>query len=140
MDCDRAANVLCRQKVIPMDFTQPLDRLQLRQLPRLAVRSRGKVYVVKLEDLDWLETAGNYVRLHVQGASHLYRDSLLNFEMRLDPRRFVKIHRSTIVNIDRITQLEPTFKREHIVTLCDGTRLTLTAPYRSRLQALVGQF
>jgi len=130
-----------RQKLRAMIIeNEPTDRMHFLQLPRLAVRSRGKVYVVKLEDLDWLETAGNYVRLHVQGTSHLYRDSLLNFETRLDPRRFIRIHRSTIVNLDRITQLEPTFKREHIVTLCDGTRLTLTAPYRSRLQALVGQF
>jgi two-component system LytT family response regulator len=111
------------------------------ELPsRLAVRTRGKVYLVKLEDVDWIETAGNYVRLHVNGATHLYRDSLVNFEARLDPQRFVKVHRSTIVNVDRITQLEPSFRREHILTLCDGTRLTLSAPYRNRLQSLVGPF
>ena len=107
---------------------------------RLAVRSRGKVYVIKLDEIDWVETAGNYVRLHVRGAAHLYRDSLVNFETRLDPQRFVKIHRSTIVNIERITELEPSFRREHIVTLGDGTRLTLSAAYRRALQALVGEF
>ena len=107
---------------------------------RIAVRTRGKVYLVKLDDVDWIETAGNYVRLHVNGAAHLYRESLVHFEARLDPQRFVKIHRSTIVNVDRIAQLEPSFRREHIITLCDGTRLTLSAPYRNRLQSLVGPF
>lgn len=107
---------------------------------RLAVRTAGKVFLVKLDDIDWIETAGNYVRLHVDGRSHLYRDSLASFETRLDARRFVKIHRSTVVNIDRIAQLEPSFRREHVVTLRDGTRLTLSAPYRSRLAAMVGDF
>ncbi len=107
---------------------------------RLAVRTRGKVFLLKMDEIDWIETAGNYVRLNVQGASHLYRDSLANFATRLDPQRFVKIHRSTIVNVDRIAQLEPSFRREHLVTLRDGTRLTLAAPYRGRLQALVGEF
>ena len=107
---------------------------------RLAVKSREKVYVIKLDEIDWIEAAGNYVRLHVHGAAHLYRDTLANFAARLDPQRFVKIHRSTIVNIDRIAQLEPSFRREHIVTLRDGTRLTLSAPYRRELQALVGEF
>ncbi len=109
-------------------------------LVRLAVKTNGRVYVLRMEEVDWIETAGNYVRLHVGGISHLYRNSLADFETRLDPRRFVRIHRSTIVNVDRIFHLEPTFRREHVVLLRDGTRLTLAAPYRGRMQALVGAF
>jgi two-component system LytT family response regulator len=112
----------------------------LRYLSRLAVKTSGKVYLLQIDEIDWVETAGNYVRIHVGPMSHLYRDSLLNFESKLDPHRFVKIHRSTVVHIDRIAQLEPTFRREHIVTLRDGTRLIMTAPYRSRLEAIVGTF
>lgn len=109
-------------------------------LARLAVKTRGKVYILRVEDIDWIESAGNYVRLHCGPESHLYRDSLGDFESRLDPQRFVRIHRSNIVNIDRIVQLEPSFHREHVVLLRDGTRLTLTAPYRARLGAIIGQF
>lgn len=107
---------------------------------RLAVRRGGKVYFVKLDEIDWLETAGNYVRLHVRGDSYLYRDSLVNFETRLNGQRFVKVHRSMIVNLDRITQLEPSFRGEHVITLADGTRLTLAHSYRGRLENLVGRF
>ncbi len=109
-------------------------------LARLAVATRGKVHVLRIEDVDWIETAGNYVRLHSGGAAHLYRDSLASFEAKLDPKRFVRIHRSTVVNVDRVATLEPSFRREHIVELRDGTRLTLAAPYRRRLQAIVGEF
>ena len=108
--------------------------------PRLAVKTRGKIHVLRIDDIDWLETAGNYVRIHVAGSSHLYRDSLQHFQSRLDPQRFVRIHRSVIVNLDRVTQLEPTFRREHVVLLQDGTRLTLTAPYRRQVEAVVGRF
>ena len=107
---------------------------------RLAVRNRGKIHVIRIDDIDWLETAGNYVRLHVAGTAHLYRGSLNNFESRLDPLRFVRIHRSVVVNIDRVTQLEPSFRREYVVALHDGTRLTLTSPYRRRLEEIVGRF
>jgi two-component system LytT family response regulator len=107
---------------------------------RLAVKSRGKIHIIQLNDIDWLETAGNYVRIHVAGTAHLYRDSLRNFEPRLDAARFVRIHRSVIVNIDRVTHLEPSFRGEHVVTLQDRTRLAMTPPYRERMEAIVGRF
>jgi len=107
---------------------------------RLAVHNRGKIYIVRIADIDWIETAGNYVRIHTAGTAHLYRDSLRNFESRLDAARFVRIHRSVIVNIDRVTHLEPSFRGEHVVTLRDRTRLTMTAPYRGRMEAVVGRF
>lgn len=109
-------------------------------LSRLAVTTRGRIHLLRIEEVDWIETAGNYVRLHTGAASHLYRDSLARFEAKLDPRRFVRIHRSMVVNIDRVVTLEPSFRREHVVHLRDGTRLTLAAPYRRRFQAVVGAF
>jgi two-component system LytT family response regulator len=110
------------------------------RLSRLAVKTRGKIHLLRIDEVDWIETAGNYVRLHTGSTAHLYRDSLVSFEAKLDPRRFVRIHRSTLVNIDRVTTLEPSFRREYIVCLHDGTRLTLAAPYRCRLQGIVGAF
>ncbi|HJW93747.1 MAG TPA: LytTR family DNA-binding domain-containing protein [Thermoanaerobaculia bacterium] len=115
---------------------RPFDRF----LRRLAVKSGGAVSFLRIDELDWLETAGNYVRLHAGKESHLHREALSAFELRLDPERFVRIHRSTVVNIDRIARLSPAFARAWIVELRDGTRLTLAAPYRDRLQALVGHF
>lgn len=109
-------------------------------LSRIAVKTRGKVYVLRMEEISWIEAAGNYVRLHGGAQSHLYRDSLTGFATKLNPRHFVRIHRSKIVNVDCISQLEPSFRREHIVLLRDGTRLTLTAPYRARLRGVIGQF
>ena len=113
---------------------------QPEYVSRLAVKTGGKVYVVRIDDINWIETAGNYVRLHVGGRTHRYRDSLSDFESKLDPRRFVRIHRSNVVNIDRIIELEPSFHRKHIVLLRDGTRLTLTAPTAHGCGRSLGSF
>ena len=107
---------------------------------RLAVKTAGKIHIVRIDDIDCIETAGNYVRIHAAGTTHLYRDSLRNFEARLDAARFVRIHRSVVVNIDRVTHLEPSFRGEHVLTLQDRTRLTMTSPYRERMEAMVGRF
>jgi two-component system LytT family response regulator len=129
-------------KVVPVAEpvrTLPAARTQ-EPLTRLAVKTNGKVHVLRVEDIDWIETAGNYVRLHVGRQSYLYRDSLVHFESKLHPRRFVRIHQSTIVNIDRVAHLQPSFNREHVVVLRDGTDLTLSAPYRRRIEMFVGPF
>jgi two-component system LytT family response regulator len=108
------------------------------ELPaRLAIRGAGQVDFIRVESIDWLETAGNYVRLHVGTRSHLFRTTMDRMEQRLDPRRFVRIHRSTIVNIDHVVQLRPAFRRDYQVRLADGTRLRLSSHYRARLEALV---
>ncbi len=125
---------------------EAVDRaLSVRQvLPRyltlLAIKSKERVSLLRMEDVDWLETAGNYIRLHSGRCSHLHREALVSFEPRLDPRRFVRIHRSMMVNIDRVAHLEPTFRGQYVVILRDGTRLVMSAPYRSRLQTIVGEF
>ena len=111
-----------------------------RYLTLLAIKSKERVSLLRMEDVDWLETAGNYIRLHSGRCSHLHREALVSFEPRLDPRRFVRIHRSMMVNIDRVAHLEPTFRGQYVVILRDGTRLTMSAPYRSRLQTIVGEF
>jgi two-component system, LytTR family, response regulator len=111
-----------------------------KRVSRLAIRSGDRVHIVRLDDLDWAETAGNYVRLHFGREAYLHRESLHHFESTLDPRRFVRIHRSTIVNIDRVQQLLPSFQRKFTLVLRDGTRLTLAPPYRRLLEALIGRF
>jgi len=110
-----------------------------RPLPeRLVVKSAGRVSFVRVAEVDWIEAAGNYVRLHLGKEEHLLRESLGGLEARLDPRRFVRIHRSTIVNIDRIRELRPTFHGDYQVVLKDGAELTLSRGCRDKLQESLG--
>jgi len=107
---------------------------------RIAVKSSGAVVFLRTEELDWLETAGNYVRVHVRNASHLLRAALARLEEELDPQQFVRINRSAVVNIDRVARLLPSFGGDFVVELRDGTRLTLLAKYRRSLQQIAGLF
>ena len=106
---------------------------------RLVVKSSGRVYFVRMADIDWCEAAGNYVCLHLAAQSHLVRETMNHLEAKFDGRQFVRIHRSTIVNVDRIEELRSSFNGEHVVVLRDGTRLTLSRGYRDALQARLGK-
>ena len=103
---------------------------------RFAVRADGKVYLVRADDVEWLDVDGNYVRLHTRAGVHLVRDTLAAVETRLDPDVFVRIHRSSIVRIDSIASMEPYFHGEYVVTMRDGTKLTASRSYSDRLRAL----
>jgi two-component system LytT family response regulator len=105
-----------------------------QMLDRLVVKSGGRVFFLRTDDIDWIEAAGNYVRLHLGDDAHLFRETMNNMEGRLDTRRFVRIHRSRIVNTDRIKELQPWFNGEYVVVLQNGTRLTLSRGYREKLQ------
>ena len=105
-------------------------------LERLAVKTSGKVIFVKLEDIDYIESAHNYVELHVEKQSHLLRETLNSIEARLPIQKFVRISRSVIVNIERVKELQPLFYGEYAVTLQNGTRLTLSRRYRDKLKQL----
>src|ERR1051325_6224736 len=104
---------------------------------RLIVKSGGRVFFVRTDEIDWVEAAGNYVKIHTKSEAHLLRESMKNMEAKLDPKIFVRIHRSAIVNIDRIKELEPWFHGEYIVIMRDGTRLTASRVFSDRLSALI---
>jgi len=104
---------------------------------RLIVKSSGRVFFVRTEEIDWVEASGNYVKIHTKSEAHLLRESMKNMEAKLDPKTFVRIHRSAIVNIDRIKELEPWFHGEYIVIMRDGTRLTASRVFSDRLSALI---
>ena len=108
-------------------------------LERIAVRDSGRILLLRTSDIDWIEADDYYVQLHVRGRSHLLRERMHLLEARLDPRRFVRIHRSTIVNIDRVKELQPFFHGEYHLLLEDGTRLRLSRTHRDRLELLVGK-
>lgn len=107
---------------------------------RLMVRSNGRIFFVKPAEIEWIEAAGNYACLHVGTTTHILRETMSGLERRLDAEKFVRIHRSTIVNVDRIRELQADFGGEYIVVLNDGTRLTLSRGYREKLEARLGKF
>jgi two-component system LytT family response regulator len=106
---------------------------------RFVIKSAGRVFFLRADEIDWVEAAGNYVQLHVGSATHLMRETMGGLETRLDPEKFVRIHRSAIVQVDRIKEMQPAFHGDYIVILQDGTRLNLSRSYREKLQALLGQ-
>jgi two-component system LytT family response regulator len=108
-------------------------------LERLVVKSAGRLFFLRTEEIDWIESAGNYVSLHAGGETHLLRETMTALEGRLNPARFVRIHRTAIVNLDRIKELQPLFHGEYQVVLRDGTELTLSRGYRERLQEIIGR-
>jgi two-component system LytT family response regulator len=93
--------------------------------------------VVRLDRVDWIEAADYYARVHLRDRSHLLRRSLGDLERELDPRRFVRIHRSAIVNVDRVAQLRPLFKGDAVVELEGGRELRVSRHHRARLLAAI---
>jgi len=112
-------------------------RSQRRRAGRLIVKTGGKVLFLRAQDVEWVEAAGNYVRLHVGGEAYLFRESMKNMESRLDGEQFVRIHRSAIVNLDRIRELQPWFHGEFVVILQDGTKLMASRVFSDRLGRLI---
>lgn len=108
-------------------------------LSRIVVKTAGRSVLVRVEEIDWIEAADYCVKLHVQRKVHVLRESLQTLERRLDPARFFRIHRSGIVNLDRVTELQPFFKGEPIVMLRDGSKLKLSRGRRRALESRLGQ-
>ena len=116
-----------------------LDDLRKRDayVNRFAVKSSGRLYFLRAEDIEWVDAAGNYVRLNAGGEAYQLRETMSSLEKQLDPDRFLRIHRSTIVNIERIREIRPLQHGEHVVVLKNGQRLNLSRGYRDRLAALL---
>ena len=110
-----------------------------RALERIAVKSSGRVVFVKVEDIDWIEAADNYVSLHLGTEEHLHRETMATIEGQLPAAKFMRISRSTIVNVDRIKELQPLFHGEYAVLLRNGTRLTLSRSYRDKIDQLISR-
>lgn len=106
---------------------------------RLVVPSGHRSVFIRTDDVDWIEAERNYIRLHVRGQAHLLRENLSRIESSLDPSKFCRIHRSTIVNIDRIHAVESLARGEYLVTLQDGTKLTSGRSYRQNLYQVMGK-
>jgi two-component system LytT family response regulator len=116
-----------------------LEHLKQDRKPqeRLILKTSGRVTFLKVDEIDWVEAEGNYVRLHVGAISHLLRETMKGIEAKLDADRFIRIHRSTIVNTDRIKELQPLFHGEYAVLLRDGTRLTASRGPENKLRRVL---
>ncbi len=115
-----------------------LDNLksESKYADRLTVKSSRGLAFLRIGEIDWIDAAGNYVRLNANGSSFLMRETMSALEQRLDPRKFMRIHRSTIVNVERIREIRPLQHGEHLVILDSGQRLTISRSYRARLDEL----
>jgi len=144
----RAKETVRRRKTESVDarLHQLLDYLQTaapapveERADRILVKSSGEIFFLKAEEIDWIEAEGDYMKFHVAGKTHLMRETMARLEARLDPKLFVRIHRSTIVNIDRMRKLSPSFAGEYAVVLNDGTKLKLSRGYHERISTLLKQ-
>jgi two-component system LytT family response regulator len=104
---------------------------------RILIKSSGEIFFLKMEEIDWIEAEGDYMKFHVAGRAHLMRETMARLEARLDSKRFIRIHRSTIVNFDRVRKLSPSFAGEYAVILQDGTKLKLSRGYHERMATLM---
>jgi two-component system LytT family response regulator len=114
-------------------------RAQQQYLDRVIIRADGRITFLQTREIDWLEADDKYVHLHTGKGTRMVRQTLSAIEEQLDPRKFVRVHRSAMVNTDRIKELQPLFNGEHSVILEDGTRLTLSRKYKEKLFELLGK-
>ena len=106
-------------------------------LERLVIRSRGRVLFLSVREVDWIQAEGSYVRLHLGNKSYVQRTTMGTLQQQLDSRHFVRIHRSTIVNIEHISEIKPWPTGEYVIIMRNGKELTLSRGYRDSLQLLL---
>ncbi len=121
------------------DNRKPERAAQKEPIDRVVIKSSGRIYFLKIEEIDWVEGAGDYLSLHSGSQTHLIRETMGNFHAKLDSQKFLRIHRSTIVNIERIKDIEHLVKGDYIITLTSGIRLKASRGYRRELQALLDE-
>lgn len=114
------------------------QRTKPKYLERLVIKTNGRIFFLKTEEIDWISAEGNYINLHVKKDSYLLRETISNLEAQLDPQRFARIHRSQIVNLDRIRELRHWSHGEYQVILHDGVELMLSRSCREKLHGSLG--
>lgn len=108
-----------------------------RYQTRFLIKSAGRVSFIRADEIDWIEAEDYYVKLHVKGRGHLLRETMNDIETRLDPEVFVRVHRSSIVNLERVRELQQLFGGDYAVVLHDGTQLKLSRARRERVESLL---
>lgn len=108
-----------------------------KYIHRISLKSVGKIQFLSVEDIDWIEADGSYVKFHTKNKTHLVRDTLTNLETKLNPETFLRIHRSTIVNIERIKEMHPYTRGEYVLILKDGTKLKMSRGQKEKLHQIL---
>jgi len=106
---------------------------------RFVIRADGRYIMLKPREIEYVEAAGNYLQLHLSDRAFTVRETMASLESRLDNQRFVRIHRSTLINLDHVKELEATFHGEYVITMRRGQRVTMSRTYRSKLDQILGQ-
>jgi two-component system, LytTR family, response regulator len=122
-----------------VDSKKPERTAQKEPIDRVVIKAGGRIYFLKVEEIDWVEGAGDYLSLHSGNQTHLIRETMGSFHAKLNPQKFLRIHRSTLVNIERIKDIRPLFKGEYLITLTTGIRLKASRGYRHELQLLLDE-
>ena len=138
----RARTRLGEQRAQSLDrrLEAVLSELRAREqyTDRLLVKSDGRVTVLQVDEVDWIEAADNYARVHTSRGKFLIREPIKTLERKLDPRQFARVHRSAIVNLARVRELQPLFGGEYVIILSTGAKLTLSRGYRDAFRARLG--
>ncbi|NRA95683.1 MAG: response regulator transcription factor [Planctomycetes bacterium] len=121
------------------DLLQQLERRGRKHLERFVVKRQGRIVLVPVDEVDWIEAAGNYVYIHTAGSQHLLRDTLTHLQQELDPESFVRIHRSAMVRLGAISELERLGSGDYLVRLVGGKELTLSRSFRKGFEERVGR-
>lgn len=148
VDCARLRKAVERAKA---QLAQPADDLDSRFramledikagskfLKRITIKLTGHTILLPIDEIDWIESYGNYLKLHAGRESHLIRGTMQSLETKLDPEKFVRVHRSTIVNIEKIKQIYPRSNGDQDLVLHDGQQLMLSRKYRDQFFAALG--
>jgi two-component system LytT family response regulator len=137
---NRARNLLQKRDVLPVQLDKLISHLRAAQPlgPRLAVKSNGRVLFLRVEEIDWIEAVGDYVNLHVGNETHLLRARMSEMESKLSGGRFFRIHRSSIVNLDRVKEFRPIHIGESAIILRNGVKLAASRACAQKLQQALG--
>ncbi len=131
---NRAKDIINSKNDIKTQIKDLIENMNKNQkiMERILIKSGGKIFFLKTDEISWIEAAAYYVKLHFGKDSYLIRETLNNMENKIDPSKFIRIHRSYIVNIEFIKELQPWFKNKYVVILKDGTKLNLSRNFREK--------
>jgi two-component system, LytTR family, response regulator len=110
-----------------------------KPLERVVIKAGGRVFFLRVDEIDWIEAAANYVKLHAGGEAHLLRETINGLAAKLDPDKFLRVHRSIIVNLERVKEIQTWFHGDYVIIMQDGAQLTSSRNYREQLRKLLGR-
>jgi two-component system LytT family response regulator len=149
VDCERLNKAVKRAKsrlaqVVRDDdldsrFRALLEDIKTKYIKRLTIKLTGRTILLPVDEIDWIETHGNYLKVHAGRESHLIRATMQSLETKLNPEKFVRVHRSVIVNVEKIKEIYPRSNGDQDLVLQDGRQLMLSRNYRERFFALLGE-